>query len=140
MNRLERKSWLELAGVVVCMAVTGICVAVLVHLDSKGMDTLLIGGIAGLLAGLVACVRFAAAEAKLDEREKAIRQKAFNWASRVVIVFWGISSFVAFFVVGGKGTIQVYFLPLLFIGGLFLAQFVQSATVLVQCAKEEHEQ
>jgi len=140
MNRLERKSWLELAGVAVCMALTGVCVAILVHLDSKGMDRLLIGGTVGLIAGLVVCVRSASAEAKLDEREKAILRKAFAWASKVAIGFWGGSSFVAFFVVGGKGKIEVYFLPLLFVAGLFLAQFVQSAVVLIQSAREENEQ
>jgi hypothetical protein len=140
MNRLERKSWLELVGVTVGMALTGVCVAVLVHLDSKGMDTLLIGGAVGLIAGLVVYVRCASAEAKLDEREKAILRKAFEWASKTVILFWGGSSFVAFFAVGGKGTIEVYWLPLLFAAGLFLAQFVQSAVVLIQSAKEAHEQ
>lgn len=139
MNRLERKSWLELAGVAVCMAVTGVCVALLVHLDSKGLDTLLIGGAVGLIAGLVAYIRFASAEAKLDERERAILKKGFMWASRALIMFWGGSSFVVFFTVGGKGKIDVYWLPLLFIAGLFLAQFVQSAMVLIQCAKEEYE-
>ncbi len=140
MNRLERKSWLELAGMTMCMAVGGIGLAVLVNLDAKGMGTLLIGAAVGLVAGLVFCVRSASAEAKLDEREKAILQKAYTWASRTVMVFWGGSSFVAFFVVGGKGTIQVYFLPLLFFAGMFLGQFVQSAMVLTQSAKEEHEQ
>ena len=53
MNRLERKSWLELAGVAVGMIVAGVGVAVLVHLDSKGVDTLLIGAAVGLVAGLV---------------------------------------------------------------------------------------
>ena len=140
MNRLEKKAWIELAGVSGCMAVTGICVAILVHLNSKGIDTLLIGAAVGLIAGLVAYIRTASGEARLDEREKAILLKAFNWASRMVIAFWCGSSFVAFFIVGGKGTIQVYFLPLLFMAGLFLGQFVQSAVILIQSAKEQNEQ
>jgi len=140
MNRLERKAWLELAGVTACVAITGACLALLVHTNAKGIDTLLIGAVVGLVAGLVAYLRLMSAEAKLDEREKAILQKAFLWASRTLTLFWGGSAFVVFFIVGGKGLVPVYCLPLMFMAGLFMAQFVQSAMVLIQFAKEQNEQ
>ena len=140
MDRLERKAWWELAGVTACVAVTGACLALLVHSNAKGLDTLFIGGIVGLVAGLIAYLLCMAAEAKLDEREKAIMQKAFMWASRTLTLVWGGSAFVVFFTVGGKGVVPVYVLPLMFLAGLFMAQFVQSAVVLIQFAKEKNEQ
>jgi TRAP-type mannitol/chloroaromatic compound transport system permease large subunit len=140
MNRLERKAWFELVGVAGCVLVTGVCLAFMVRSNAKGLDTLLIGAGAGLVAGLIAYLRLISAEAKLDEREKEILRKAFIWASRTLTLVWGASAFIVFFTVGGKGVVPVYVLPMTFLAGLFMAQFVQSAMVLIQCTKEQNEQ
>ena len=114
----------------------GMFLGILVHTNAKGIDTFLIGLVAGLVVGLVVYVRSVAEEAKLDEREKAIARKSFTWACYTLTLFWACASFGIFFVVGGKSVIPAYTLPVVFLAGLFLAQFVESAAILIQFARE----
>ncbi|MBN1817971.1 MAG: hypothetical protein JW828_11475 [Sedimentisphaerales bacterium] len=139
MIKLQTRAWIELAVVIWLAAICAGCFVLLVRLNSRGLDTLLIGGIAGLIAGLIIAVHQTRIDRQYDEREKQIRQKAFSWASKAFVVLFGVISFVAFFTVGGKGTVPVYFLPGLFFGCLLFAQFVQSAVILIQCALEDND-
>ena len=136
MNRLQKKAWINLATITVCVVLTGMCLGFLVHINARGIDSLLVGLVPGLIAGLVFYVRSVAEEAKLDEREKTIARKSFVWASYTLTLFWACASFGIFFVVGGKSILPAYILPVVFLAGLFLAQFVESAAILIQFARE----
>ncbi len=136
MNRLQKKAWINLAAVTACAALSGMGLGIFVHINAKGIDTFLIGLVAGLVVGLVVYVRSVAGETKLDEREKAIARKSFVWACYTLTLFWACASFGIFFVVGGKSVVPAYTLPVVFFAGLFLAQFVESAAILIQFARE----
>jgi len=136
MNRLQKKAWMNLAAVTACAALAGMGLGILVHTNAKGIDTLLIGMVPGFVVGLVVYVRSVGGETRLDEREKAIARKSFVWACYTLTLFWACVSFGIFFVVGGKSAVPAYMLPVVFLVGLFLAQFVESAAILIQFARE----
>jgi len=136
MNRLQKKAWINLAAVTACVALSGMGLGIFVHINARGIDTFLIGMVAGLVVGLVVYVRSVAGETRLDEREKAIARKSFVWSCYTLTLFWACASFGIFFVVGGKSVVPAYTLPVVFLAGLFLAQFVESAAILIQFARE----
>ncbi len=136
MNRLQKKAWINLAVVTACVVLAGMGLGIFVHINARGVYTFLIGLVAGLVVGLVVYVRSVAEEAKLDEREKTIARKSFVWACYTLTLFWACASFGIFFVVGGKSVVPAYTLPVVFLAGLFLAQFVESAAILIQFARE----
>ena len=136
MNRLQKKAWTNLAAMTAVLVLAGAGLGTLVHLNAGGIDTLLIGLVSGLVTGLVIYVRTVTRESKLDEREKAIARRSFVWACYTVTAFWACACIGIFLFVGGKGVVPVYTLPVVFLTGLFLAQFVESAAILVQFARE----
>lgn len=138
MNRLQKRAWIELAGVAFCVAGAGAELAVLVRLNaSGGVGKLIISLAVGLMAGLFGYLHNLSEQKKLDERERKIAQKALALACFVFAVFCGCSSFIFFFTVGGAGKVPVYTLPAVFLGGIFVAQFTQSAAILIQFAREQ---
>ncbi len=137
MNRLQKRAWIELAGVAFCVAGAGAELAVLVRLNASGTGHLIILLTVGLTAGLFGYLHNLSEQKKLDERERKIAQKALALACFVFAVFCGCSSFIFFFTVGGAGKVPVYTLPAVFLGGIFVAQFTQSAAILIQFAREQ---
>jgi len=60
--------------------------------------------------------------------------------SMMIFVFYLlIFAFTAIFLIGGKEKMPVVFLPLMVLTGIFPVQCVQSAALLIQCAKEDDE-
>jgi len=137
MNRLQRRAWIDLAGMTACVALAGAGVGLMVYFNAKGIVNLMVFVIAGLVVGLVSGLRNIATQAKLDEREKKIAQRAFIISSYAFVIFLWCASFVVFFIVGAKGSVAVYTLPAIFLAGLFLSQFIQSAAILIQFAREQ---
>jgi len=138
MNRLQKKAWIELAAVTFCMAGAGAALAVLVRLNaSGGVGKVMISLAVGLSVGLFGYLHHLTEQKKLDEREKQIAQKAFVLSSYAFVMFIGCSAFILFFTVGGAGQIPVYALPAVFVGGIFVGQFTQSAAILIQLAREQ---
>ena len=109
----------------------------MVHLNVRGITGLASFVISGLIAGLATGLWSIRTYARFDERERKIAQKAVNYARFVQTAFWGLASFVIFFITGARGSVPVYVLPILFLCGVFLAAFVQSATVLIQFTREQ---
>ncbi|MHC4739286.1 MAG: hypothetical protein ACYS9Y_10325 [Planctomycetota bacterium] len=137
MNRLQKIAWKNLVGTLVCAAVSGIGVGLMVYLNTKGMVGLIPFLTACLVVGLMSYLNNIKVWAKLDEREQKISRKAYILSSHAFVLCLLCSSFTVFFIVGGKGSIPVYFLPALFLSGLFFAQFVYSAIILIQFALEQ---
>lgn len=137
MNKLQKKAWIELATVTFCMAVAGAALAVLVRLNASGADNLIIGLIVGLPVGLFGYLHHLSEQKKLDERERQIAQKAFALSFYAFVTVIGCSAFILFFLVGGAGQVPVYTLPAVLIAGIFVAQFTQSAAILIQFAREQ---
>ena len=137
MNRLQKRAWIDLAIVTACVALGGAGVGLAVHLNAKGIVGLMSFLISGSVVGLISGLRSITIQAKFDEREKKIALRAFIISSYVFVIFLGYASFAVFFIVGGKSSTPTYTLPVLFLIGLFLSQFVQSASILIQFTREQ---
>ena len=141
MNRLEKKAWANLGGVLLCVIIAGPGVAIMVHLNmQEGLSGLISFVAIGLIAGLITYLRNMKTWAQFDEREKKILQKALVWSMSVFLLFMFCASFAVFYIVGARNLVPAYLLPALFLSGLFLMIFVQSAALLIQFAKERYDE
>jgi hypothetical protein len=138
MNRLEKKAWGNIGGVVLCVIIAGPGIWWMVRNNTKGPAVLTAFLISGLLGGLVSYLRNLKDWDKLDEREQKISAKANALSRCIAILFLYCSSFIVFFAAGANNPVPAYLLPTLFISGILLAAFVQSAMLLIQFAKERH--
>jgi hypothetical protein len=140
MNMLQKRAWTNLAVIIVAFLISIIFLSILVHIDAKGniiqgMFCLLIG----VTAGVIAYIRNLPKEKLFDEREKMIAQKSFTISSYAFTSFIALTSMGLFYFCDAKSTIPVYLPMLLFITGLFIAQLVQSAIILIWIAKEQQD-
>jgi hypothetical protein len=136
MNLLERRAWGNLGMMLLCAIIVGPGIWWMVHVNAKGLVALIPFLISGLISGLITYLRNLKSWDELDEREQKIAAKARALSSGIFIVFLMEASFIVFLVVGANNPVPAYLLPTLFLSGLFLMVFVQSATVLVQSARE----
>ena len=141
MSKLQKAAWVNLIVVSVCVVVMAACFSILAAANAKGFDYVVICVLAGSPGGLVAFLRSRKKgfEAGFDERERAINRRAFIWAAYVLTLFLALACIIPFFVLGGHARIPVYTLPALFVGALFITQFVHSAAILVMCALEDED-
>ena len=137
MNRLQRKAWGDLAGMTVAVAVAGACLGMMVRFNAQGIVNLMIMLVAGLISGLAAGLWNMRIVSRFDERERAIAQRAFVLSSYAFTGLFAFGAFAVFLIVGGKGRVSVYALPVLLLADMFLAQFIQSAAILIQCVREQ---
>jgi hypothetical protein len=137
MNKLQKRAWYELAGVVAAVIIAAIGLAVLVRVNAKGIISLVAFTVGFLIAGLVSFIGNIKTYAKFDERERKIYNRAFALAAGAFIACTCLISFFVFFIAGGKSSIPVYVPPAIFLAGLFTAQFVQSTAILIQFAWEQ---
>jgi hypothetical protein len=137
MNRLERNAWIELFGVFALTVLMGIMFAFLVRENASGLFYVMVVIVVGSVTGVIFGIITYKIESKYDEREKKIRHKAFYISAMALGGCLLIMCFVPFFLIGGKGSIAVYYLPMIFCGCLFIAQVVMSSVILFQCAKEQ---
>lgn len=140
MNRLEKRAWAEIGAVTLCVIIAGAGMGLMVYMNTKSIVGLTSFLISGLIVGLISYLRNIKSWSKFDEREKKIAQKARALSSCVFILFLYYASFTVFFIVGAKNSVPAYILPVLFLSGLFLAIFVQSAAILVQFARERDDE
>lgn len=137
MNVLQRRAWIELVLVLVCVPIAAAGLAFLVRTNTQGLAYVGISVVVGAITGLVGYLHNVKSAAGFDEREKSILRKAVTLSGFVFALAVGCASFVAFFVVGGGGSVSVYVMPATFLGALLAAQFVQSAAILIQFAREQ---
>lgn len=136
MNRLERRAWAELGGMTLCVLIAGPGMWLMAYMNTMSIVGLISFLATGLIVGPIVYMRNTKSWAKFDEREKKIAQRARALSNCIFILFLYCASFIVFFVVGAKNPVPAYILPVLFLSGLFLAIFVQSAAILVQFARE----
>lgn len=137
MNRLERNAWVELFGVAASTVFMALAFTHLVKVNASGMIYVGITIVAGSVSAVIFGIINYKIESKYDEREKKIRHKAFNVSAMAMTGGLMLMCFVPFFLIGGKGSIVVYYLPMIFCGCLLIAQVVMSSVILFQCAKEQ---
>jgi peptidoglycan/LPS O-acetylase OafA/YrhL len=140
MNRLQKKAWTELiaCGVAIILIAIPILLS-MAKTNVKGLGNLLIGLIVGVPFGIVAYIFETKKLKQFDEREKGLIQKAQAISVAFFVIYALAFSYAAFFFIGGKGNISVVTLPIMVLSGMFLAQCVKSAIILIQCEKEDNE-
>ena len=139
MNRLQKRAWIELAATSASLVVAAIGTSIMVKYNAKGFIHMITVLVTFGVVGLFGCMHEIRSFRKYDERERKIYQLAFMMSCGVFVVFLESCTFIIFFAIGGKGVIPVYILLVLFFAGLFVAQLVQSATILIKCAMEEND-
>ena len=140
MSKLQKSAWINLAGAVSLIVTAGIFLEMLIYINAQvHILFLLLALPVGIVAGFACYIRSISVENRLDEREKTISRKAAHCAGITFALFLAFTSFGIFFVTGAKNNIPVYMLPLLVLTGLFIAQLIESATILIWCAKEQQD-
>lgn len=139
MSKLQKAAWFNLIVVTGCVLIAGTGFLALTYLNARGVGDIAVVFGVGCVSGLVSHLvwRKKGFEARLDERERLIYKRSVEWAASTVFVFLACICIVPFFVLGGQNVIRVCYLPLVFLSTLFAAQFVHSAAILVQCARED---
>jgi hypothetical protein len=77
-------------------------------------------------------------EARFDEREKIINQRATSLSLWGLVIVLYLACFTPFVALGGGNIIKVVYLPVIFICTVLTAQLIKSITIIVQCALEEN--
>ena len=139
MNRLQKKAWSELATVAVMIFICIPCFLLLSARNAQGFDYLIICFVTGIPTGFYVYLKQYKKLREYDEREKSLLQHAFYYSTGVFIFYFLFVSFIAFFLIGGKGSIPVVFLPIMLVVGIFVAKCTESFIILMQCAKEADE-
>ena len=139
MNRLKKKTQLELAGVAGFCIIGTLAFVYLSKMNAQGLGTLMIGLPAGVITMFFCGLSEFKFYNKLDEREKDIYIKAMIFSMFVFVGFWMIFTFGAFFSVGGKGALPVSILPLMLFLSMLIAQMSETAFITVYFLKEEDE-
>lgn len=137
MNRLQKNTWIELVSLTLCVAAAGVMLARLVRSNASGPIYLIVCLLVGLPVGLFGYLVHQSELKKLDERERQIARRAFVLSSFAFVMFIGCSACILFFTVGAAGSIPVYTMPAVFLGGVFIGKFTESAFILIQFAKEQ---
>ncbi len=140
MNILQKRAWINLGCMGGALLFTVIFLSIAVNVNMEG-DAL--GGtlslLVGLTAGVIVAIRNLPKENLLDEREKKIAHTAFTYSSYVFIFFIVFTSMGIFSFSSVRDKIPVYLPFLLSVSGLFIAQLVSSAIVLIWSAKEQQD-
>jgi hypothetical protein len=139
MNRLQKRAWYELQGVIGAIVIAGAGFGIMVHCDAKGVFIMMICLILTAVFILASSIENMKILNKFDERERKIYQRADNISTSVFMGVVACFVFITFFTVGGKGRIAVHLLPAMLLGGIFFSQLVKSALILFQCATEEND-
>ncbi len=136
MTKLEKNALVNIVLATVFVFIGLLFFSILRKTNTQGIMYVIIVVVAGgptLLAGVLLQNKI---EAKFDEREKFIGRKAFRWSTYVLTIYALLLCFIPFFIIGGKGSIQVYYLPVFFFIGLFIGQLTESAIILIMCSLE----
>ncbi len=138
MNRTQKGAWFSLGGAVLCLSGLGSTYAAIL-VPGNG----LVGfGTAKLWAGLTVVYtvvgivlwhrRQSPAEPESDERDRAIQKNAAIACFVSVWASLALASFIPSLVVGSKGSIPVFLLPIINFVILYIAFIAYSVAVLVQ--------
>ncbi len=139
MTRLQKAAWFNLAGITVVGMIGTAAILYLTKTNARGIEYVLICIFVPVFVspGLYIHHRKKSLEVRFDEREKMIHRRAFAMAAIGLTIFLACVCIFPFFVLGGQSVVKVYYLPVIFFGALFTAQFIHSAAVLVMCALED---
>jgi hypothetical protein len=131
MTKLQKDSLVNLAAVGVSIVVSVAAFSIMRSTNAQGFDYVLIFLVVSGFCGVAGAIYLWKYYRKLDERQLMVCFKANRISTAFFVVYILVMSFIAFFVIGGGGRIDVFYLPVTVIVGLFLAQLVESAVLFI---------
>lgn len=142
-NRLKRKAWRDFRSTCVITAGALLMFAFLTYANVSGamgarflLTGLLFGGICAGAA--VFCQWNNKSCSSFDERELHLIQRAATISNAVFMIYVFVALTAAFYLIGGRGTVPMWSIPLALYVGVLFAGTVQSVTLL-RYAKEDDE-
>jgi len=134
MNRAQRTAWLFVITTSLGLVLSGVAVVALYLVAGMPKAVAGIGfvGIAGLGGLAPAIFKKDRGKVAFDERDRAIQQKAALGGFLTAFLFVGLGCMIPFFVLGPDRTIEVKWLPMMFMGAGICHYFVHSLVTLEQ--------
>jgi len=129
MTKLQKDSLMNLIATTVAVLIGTVIFTIMQSRNTKGFDYIIILIIVGGICGLAGAIFIKKHYRYLDERQLLLCLKASRFSAITFVIYIVALSVLAFFVVGGKGKIQVYYIPIAAFIGLFLSQLVETLIV-----------
>ncbi len=130
MNRMQKKAWKDFRIACVITIAIMLLFGVAAYADIKGPKYLIIGlAYASLCVGFMfflnARIRKRNNKPQYDEREFFLIQRSINVGNHVFIAYVFLALVIAFYLVGGRGMVPMWSIPLALLCGFFIAGTVQ---------------
>ena len=141
-NRLKKKAWTDFGIVCVSLIVVPLVYGFMTYADIKGVQgaMYLLAGLVpvgvGFLIFLIAGKEQKFQSIEFDEREFQLIFRAINIGNNTLICYALLVVTSAFYIIGGRGRVPMWSIPVALCFGLFLAGTVQFL-VLMHHAKED---
>lgn len=140
MNRTQKEAWFNLVGALLCLSVSVylvIEIGVLKRLPERWFAFCLVVAFCFLMAASIIFLRRKQSprEVDSDERDRQIQRRAVLVSFVSVWALLFAASAVPMLLLGTKGTIEVWLLPLINVTVGMLAILIYTAAVLIQYGK-----
>ena len=140
-NQLKKKAWKDFWATWIITVVALLMFGFLTYANisgAMGARCLIFGLLyGGLCAGVVIFCRWNNNSSSIfDERELQLIQHAANISNGVFMVYVFLALMAAFYLIGGRGMVPMWSIPLALFCGIFMAGTVQSF-ILLHYAKED---
>lgn len=141
MNRLKKKAMADFWRVCVITAAGLLIFGMLTYTQVRGAKYLIIGLIyAGLLVALMIYRNKRKGKqqtaAAFDEREFQLIVRSASYGSSLFIGYIVLAMLAAFYLIGGRGTVPMWSIPVVIYVGVFITGTIQSM-ILLHYAKED---
>ena len=142
-NRLKKKAWADFSAVCLMVIMVPLLYGFMTHADIKGamgaryFITSILG--TGFGIGFLFFLTFSKRKEQFplfDERELYLIHKAIYIGNNIFIGYTLLVMVAAFYVIGGRGMVPMWTIPLVLYGGMFIAGTVQFL-FLMHYAKED---
>ncbi len=135
MNRLQKMTKLQKDSIVqfiitTVAALIGIVMFTIMRsLNTKGFEYVIICVVVGIIGGLATAIFGKYYNRHFDERQLLLSLKASRISAFIFMAYIIALSIFAFFIIGGKGELDVYCLPLAAFIGLFMSQAIETSVI-----------
>ena len=144
MNRLKKRAWGDFRRICGVTILLSIGLSFIVFLDIEGgvrhLPSTLLG--IGIVLGFALYAKLRANEndvknyLQFDEREFHLFRKSQDWGNLCFIAYMSVAMMVVFSLVGSRGMVAVWSLPLMLVSGVLLSETVRFI-VLMHYLKED---
>lgn len=127
MTKLQKDSLINFILVTVSMLISIACFTLMRKFNTRGVEYVVIVLVSGSICGLAGMIFVKKHFRYLDERQLLLCLKASRLSAYTFVIYIIALCMIVFFIIGGKGKIDVYYLPVAAFIGLFLSQLVETS-------------